>query len=74
MGGHVFGDNPEAEHAEMVRVVKVGGMVILCPGNNDKDEGQHQFLIDQDFEWSRFEEPGDGFKRKYWKTVKQTRE
>jgi hypothetical protein len=45
-------------------------MVILCPGNNDSDEGWHQFLVDQGFEWSRFEEPGDGIKRKYWKTVK----
>ena len=68
MGGHVFGDHPEAEHAELVRVVKPGGMVILCPGNNDKDEGWHQFLVDQGFSWSRFEEPGDGIKRKYWKT------
>jgi SAM-dependent methyltransferase len=69
MGGHVFGDHPEAEHAEMVRVAKPGGMVILCPGNNDQDEGWHPFLIEKGFEWSRFEEPGDGIKRKYWKIV-----
>jgi SAM-dependent methyltransferase len=69
MGGHVFGGHPEAEEAEMVRVAKPGGMVILCPGNNDKDEGWHQFLVDQGFEWSRFEEPKDGIKRKYWKIV-----
>ena len=69
MGGHVFGDDPETEHAEMERVAKPGGMVILCPGNNDKDEGWHQFLVDQGFAWSRFEEPGDGIKRKYWKIV-----
>ena len=70
MGGHVFGGHPKAEQAEMVRVVKPGGMVILCPGNNDTDEGWHQYLVDQGFEWSRFDEPGDGIKRKYWKTVK----
>jgi SAM-dependent methyltransferase len=70
MAGHVFGDHPEAEHAELVRVVKPGGMVILCPGNNDSDEGWHQFLVDQGFAWSFFEEPGDGMKRKYWKKVK----
>lgn len=69
MGGHVFGDHPEDEYAEMVRVAKPGGMVILCPGNNDKDQGWHKFLVDQGFEWSRFEEPGDGIKRKYWKVV-----
>jgi SAM-dependent methyltransferase len=69
MAGHVFGDNPEAEYAEMVRVVKPGGMVILCPGNNDVEDDRHQFLVDMDFEWSQFEEPGEGIKRKYWKTL-----
>jgi len=69
MGGHVFGDHPEAEHAEMLRVAKPGGMIILCPGNNDTDESRHTFLVDQGFMWSRFEEPGEGIKRKYWKTV-----
>lgn len=69
MGGHVFGDAPEEEHAEMVRVTKPGGMVILCPGNNDRDEGWHDFLVEMGFDWSRFLEPEDGWKRKYWKTV-----
>ncbi|MEW6717802.1 MAG: class I SAM-dependent methyltransferase [Chloroflexota bacterium] len=69
MGGHVFGDEPEAECRELIRVTRPGGMVILCPGNNDCDEGHHQFLLDQGFQWSRFEEPGDGMKRKYWKTI-----
>jgi SAM-dependent methyltransferase len=68
IGGHVFGDNPETEYTEMVRVAKPGGRVILCPGNNDTDGGWHQFLVDRGFQWSRFEEPGDGIKRKYWKT------
>jgi SAM-dependent methyltransferase len=68
MGGHVFGGNPEAEYRELSRVTKAGGMIILCPGNNDRDEGHHQFLVDQGFKWSRFEEPEDGVKRKYWKT------
>lgn len=68
IGGHVFGDAPEAEYAEMTRVTKLGGMIILCPGNNDNDDDRHSFLLDRGFEWSRFEEPGDGMKRKYWKT------
>ncbi|MCJ7702571.1 MAG: hypothetical protein MUO62_13390 [Anaerolineales bacterium] len=66
MGGHVFGDDPQKEHAEMVRIVKPGGMVLLCPGNNDTDDDRHQFLVNQGYQWSRFEEPGDGAKRKYW--------
>lgn len=69
MGGHVFGDHPEAEEAEMRRVAKPGGMVILCPGNNDTDEGWHEFLVSQGYEWSRFIEPPNDIKRKYWKTV-----
>jgi len=69
MGGHVFGDDPEREHAEMVRVTKQGGMVVLCPGNNDNDEGWHDFLVRQGYAWARFKEPGDGWKRKYWRRV-----
>jgi SAM-dependent methyltransferase len=72
MGGHVFGDQPEAEYAEMARVTRNGGLIILCPGNNDKDEGWHQFLVEQGFQWYRFEEPGDGVKRKYWKVKPNT--
>jgi SAM-dependent methyltransferase len=70
MGGHVFGDDLEAEHTEMLRVAKPGGMIILCPGNHDTDNSRHAFLVEQGFIWSRFEEPGDGIKRKYWKTVR----
>ena len=55
--------------AEMVRVTKSGGMVILCPGNNDHDNENHGYLISQGFDWGRFEEPEDGMKRKYWKKV-----
>jgi len=69
MSGHVFGDNPRAEHAEMVRVAKPGGMVILCPGSSLTEENSHSFLVDHGFQWSRFEEPGEGVKRKYWKSV-----
>lgn len=69
MAGHVFGEDPEREHTEMVRVTKKGGMVILCPGNNDKDEGWHDFLVEKGFAWGRFVEPTDGWKRKYWKHV-----
>ena len=69
MGGHVFGDHPEQEHQEMARVTKPGGMIILCPGNDDRDNDRHRFLVSEGFHWSRFEEPEDGMKRKYWKAV-----
>jgi SAM-dependent methyltransferase len=68
VGGHVFGEYLEKEYAELIRVSKPGGMVILCPGNNDIDNEIHSFLVSKGFEWSRFEEPEDGVKRKYWLT------
>jgi len=69
MEGHTFGDNIEAEHREIERVTKIGGIVIHCPGNNDKDNEIHQFLADKGYKWSKFEEPGNGVKRKYWKCI-----
>jgi SAM-dependent methyltransferase len=69
MGGHVFGDDPQAEYCELSRVTRPGGMLILCPGNNDQDNDRHEFLVDKGFEWGRFEEPRDGMKRKYWRRV-----
>ena len=69
MGGHVFGDDPDTEYRELLRVTKAGGMIILCPGNSDADNATHSFLLARGFEWSRLEEPRDGWKRKYWRTV-----
>jgi SAM-dependent methyltransferase len=69
MGGHVFGEYLDEEYCELMRVTKQGGIIILCPGNVDKDDEKHSFLIEKDFSWSVFEEPGAGKVRKYWKTV-----
>jgi SAM-dependent methyltransferase len=67
MGGHVFGDQPEAECDELHRVAKPGGMIILCPGASEPEQAAHEVLVTAGFAWSRFEEPRDGWKRKYWK-------
>jgi SAM-dependent methyltransferase len=70
MAGHVFGDQPEEEYAEMERVTREGGMILLHPGTNANSENKaHQFLVENGFEFDTFEEPGDGTKRKYWKTI-----
>lgn len=69
MGGHVFGDTPQREFDELLRVTRSPGMLILCPGSNDPDEGWHDFLVERGCQWSRFEEPGEGWKRKYWKHI-----
>ncbi len=66
MAGHVFGDNPAAEYEEMARVTKIGGLIILCPGNNDCENDVHAFLTERGFAWARFEEPQTGWRRKYW--------
>lgn len=67
MGGHVFGDHPEAEYAEMKRVTVAGGMLILCPGSSLSESKAHDYLVSQGFSWSIFEEPQNDLKRKYWK-------
>lgn len=69
LGGHVFGDLLEAEYAEISRVVKPGGKIILFPGNTDKDNAEHAFLVAHGFQWSRFEEPQSGLVRIYWKAT-----
>ena len=69
MGGHVFGDQPEDEICELERVTQTGGTVILCPGNPDSDNPAHQALLAHGYAWSRFEEPGSGWVRKYWKVI-----
>ena len=67
MGGHVYGDYPAEEYAEMNRVTKPGGMVLLCPGSSKNETKAHDYLVSQGFEFSEFEEPAEGPKRKYWK-------
>jgi SAM-dependent methyltransferase len=67
LSGHVYGDCPEDELNEMERVVKPGGMVILCPGNSNADNDAHETLAKRSYQWSIFHEPVDGAKRKYWK-------
>ncbi len=69
LGGHVYGDLPAEELAEMERVVRKGGYVILCPGNSDLDSSAHQYLVSQGYQWGCFEEPTNGLKRKYWKQI-----
>jgi SAM-dependent methyltransferase len=69
MGGHVYGDFPEQERAEMERVTRPGGMVILCPGNGDCDDEIHDGLVMQGYQWGSFLEPPERWYRKYWKVV-----
>ena len=70
MAGHVFGEDFEAEYAEMWRVVRPGGTILLHPGTNASSENEaHKFLLSKGIAFDLFEEPGDGLKRKYWPRV-----
>ncbi len=72
ISGHVFPDvstEQIAATAEFKRVIKPSGMVVHCPGNIDQDNATHRFLLDEGYNWGRFEEPTDGWRRKYWKTM-----
>ncbi len=69
MGGHVFGTAPEMEFLEMARVVKPGGMFILCPGSSLQENSAHVCLIAYGCHCAHFEEPGEGTKRKYWRQI-----
>lgn len=70
ISGHVFGADPEAEHREMCRVTRPGGMIIHCPGTSAASQaGAHDFLVAAGYEWSIFEEPDSEPVRKYWKRV-----
>lgn len=63
MGGHVYGDLPEQEIQEMLRVTKKGGMVILMGGGGP--EGR-QFLLSRGFHTALYEEPETGTLGKFW--------
>jgi SAM-dependent methyltransferase len=67
MAGHVLGDDPPAECAEMLRVTRPGGMLIFCPGCNETDPALMDFMTAQGFQHSLFEEPQEGMKVKFWK-------
>jgi SAM-dependent methyltransferase len=67
MGGHVLGDNPPAETAEMERVTHPGGMIIFCPGPDHTIKGLQDFMVGQGYQLSFFEEPGEGLRTKFWK-------
>jgi hypothetical protein len=43
-----------------------GGTVAACPGSSDADNETHRAFLAHGFERSRFEEPTDGTRRKYW--------
>jgi 2-polyprenyl-3-methyl-5-hydroxy-6-metoxy-1,4-benzoquinol methylase len=60
--GHVFGDCPEEEFHEMMRVTKLGGMIILMGTGRVYQD----FLLSKGFQVALYEEPGVGTMGKFW--------
>ena len=50
MSGHVVGDDYEAELAEIFRVVKSGGWVLDCPGDQSRECRPSRELLQRGFE------------------------
>ncbi len=67
--GHVVGDDYNAECAEMTRVTKHGGVMIDCPGEDDRTrpDGPDQELIQRGFQYSHYTSKTGGDVYRYWK-------
>ena len=50
MSGHVVGDDYDREIAEMERVCKPGGIILDVPGDQHRDIGVKQPMLDHGFE------------------------
>jgi ubiquinone/menaquinone biosynthesis C-methylase UbiE len=50
LSGHVVGDDYDGELAELTRVVKNGGFILDCPGEDDRKNSSNNELIKRGFE------------------------
>lgn len=70
MSGHVVGDFYDEEIAEMARVTKNGGWLIICNGDDEfKRKAPDKELVDRGFEWFRHESIEGGIIYNYRKRV-----
>jgi SAM-dependent methyltransferase len=71
MSACVFGDDYDAEYAEMFRVVKAGGYIIDCDGENGGEElePRKKELLQLGFEYSHYISKNGGDVYRYWKQV-----
>jgi len=74
MSACVFGDDYDAEYAEMARVVKSGGYVIDCAGEEDRKQDEpSEDMIRLGFEFSHYVSKNGGDVFNYWKQVKKNK-
>jgi SAM-dependent methyltransferase len=71
MSGHVLGDFPPEEIAEMERVTRLGGMIIFCPAGCGTSTDLRDFMVGQGYQYSLYEEPGEGMVTKFWKVKEE---
>lgn len=50
MSGHVVGDNYDRELSELMRVIKSGGYILDCPGEDDRKRSSKEELLKYGFE------------------------
>ena len=68
----VFGDDYDAEYAEMARVVKSGGYIIDCDGEEDsKHPEPSQDMLRLGFQFSMYVSKNCGDAYRYWKRVEK---
>jgi len=70
MAACVFGDDYDAEYAEMARLVKSGGYVIDCSGEEDgKQDEPNADMLRLGFEFSHYVSVNGGDVYNYWKQI-----
>jgi len=73
LSGHVVGDFYDEEIAEMTRITRDGGWLIICNGDDDiRREAPDQELINRGFEHFRHETSIGGVVFNYRKRVQKT--
>ena len=72
LSGHVVGDFYDEEIAEMTRVTKDGGWLIICNGDDEwKRSAPDEELVSRGFEWFRHESQIGGIIYDYRKQIKK---
>ena len=75
MSGHVVGDDYEKELGELTRVVKNGGWILDCPGEDDRQASLKQELLERGFEYFYYKSRNGGdvyrYRKQIFKNVKE---
>lgn len=69
MSGHVVGDDYDRELRELERVVRSGGWILDCPGEDDRKKPLDQELLRRGFEHFFYESKTGGHVYRYRKRV-----